>query len=184
VPLLVVLTLHVDQEKGAVQSYKAYRNHWHRRQGPKWVNADSPTVQVQRQSRKLSQWLAQHRMPTPKPADGWIVPTVVFTQAEWLGVKACSVQVFDGKRQLLAFLKGQPEGVLSPAQVSQLCDLIARSPAPEPQPRRSQPATVPAAPPPAAPAPQPPVIPQSSAPNTVPSAAPRWSCVLHVTGQP
>ncbi len=111
-------------------SFKAYHDNWQIQVGRQWNKVDSPTTQVQRQMRKLIQWLDQHRLPNPRPADGWIMPTVVFTQAQWLSVKQCSVNVFDGQRALVAFLKSQPEGVLTAPQINQLCDLIVRSPAP------------------------------------------------------
>lgn len=112
-------------------SYKAYRDTWHQREGNRWIPASSPTEQVQRQARKLGQWLGQHRqLILPQPFPRWIRPAVIFTQAQWLRASACSVEVFDGIRPLIAFLNEQPVDVLTPQQVEQLCDLIVRTPTP------------------------------------------------------
>jgi hypothetical protein len=112
-------------------SYKTYRDVWHQREGNTWAAVSSPTEQVQRQARKLGQWLGQHRhMIIPQPLTTWLRPAVIFTQAQWLRASACSVEVFDGIRPLTTFLNTQPADVLTPPQVDQLCDLIVRTPMP------------------------------------------------------
>lgn len=112
-------------------SYKAYRDIWHQREGNRWNPASSPTEQVQRQARKLGQWLGQHRqLILPQPFTRWIKPTVIFTEAQWLHTSACSVEVFDGIRSLITFLNDQATDILTALQIEQLCDLIVRTPTP------------------------------------------------------
>jgi hypothetical protein len=132
-------------------SYKAYRDTWHQREGNGWAPVNSPTEQVQRQARKLGQWIGQHRqLIMPQPFTHWIRSAVIFTQAQWLRVSACSVEVFDGIRPLISFLNDQPAGVLTATQVEQLCDLIVRTPTPvavpPPTPAQSIPKLAPSCP--------------------------------------
>lgn len=131
-------------------SYKAYRDTWQQREGNSWASVSSPTEQVQRQSRKLGQWLGQHhQLSIPQPITNWIRPVVIFTQAQWLRASACSVEVFDGIRPLITFLNAQPTDMLTALQIEQLCDLIIRTPTPvalsaaEPAPAQRMPKIVP-----------------------------------------
>jgi hypothetical protein len=109
-------------------SYRAYRDRWQHREGKRWSSCASPTEQVQRQARKLKHWLDQHRLFPGTPTHERIVPTVIFTHAQWLKANECSVTVFESRRELLSFLNAQPAHVLNPAQCQQICDLLVQSP--------------------------------------------------------
>lgn len=120
-------------------SFKAYRDIWSQRRGNRWEPISSPTEQVQRQTRKLEQWLGQHHhLILPQPFIRWIRPAVIFTQAQWLYTNACSVEAFSDLRSLITFFNDQPTDILTAFQIEQLCDLIVRTPPPVTVPAPAQ----------------------------------------------
>jgi hypothetical protein len=171
IDLLIVGTAGVFlvETKAWRGSYQGYRDAWQQREEQTWAKVSSPTAQVQRQARMLAWWLEQQRsLVVPPGFQRCMVPLVVFTQAQWLRVTQCSVEVFDGVRPLLQHIKAYPDGLLANNQVEAICDLIIRSPTPV------LPLPAPAANAPQRPAPSTLTPPTSlPAPGAPPSEAPR-----------
>jgi hypothetical protein len=115
-------------------SYTAYRDEWKRREGRHWVECSSPTKQVSRHVALIKPWLHQCLSVNDHEwARQYVVPLVVFTQAQWLRTTACSAPVFDGVKPLLQHLRAQPLQVLNMAQIEEVAHLIARAPVPVPR---------------------------------------------------
>ncbi len=144
IDLLIVGTagIFLVETKAWRGSYQGHRDVWQQRTGQTWTPVCSPTAQVQRQARMLVWWLEQqHARGVPPAIQRGMVPLVVFTQAHWLRVTACAVEVCDGVRPLIDHIMAYPDGLLTHDQVEAICDLIIRAPTPVP---RSAPAAHPA----------------------------------------
>jgi hypothetical protein len=121
-------------------SYTAYRDTWKRREGRRWTPCASPTKQAIRHAILMRKWLGQFwTLSLPEHANRWIHPLVVFTHAEWLGIKDCTVPVFDGSRALVKHLKAQTDQHLAPNQIDAIADLVICTPAPPPAREASKP---------------------------------------------
>ncbi|MEL7566241.1 MAG: hypothetical protein AAGU27_15335 [Dehalobacterium sp.] len=60
------------------------------------------------------------------PASKWIIPVVVFTQAQWLKINGCCMQVFNGVSDLAKFIKAQENStILTPLQQEKIIGLLA-----------------------------------------------------------
>lgn len=102
-------------------SFSAYRDRWKRREGTQWIPLEnSPTQQSLYHQKMFTQWMSRQIPELPQEL---IVAPVVFSIAKWLGVKDCSVPVFQGFKELKQMLSLSPS-YLTAEQVSKISQVI------------------------------------------------------------
>jgi hypothetical protein len=113
-----VFLIEVKTWKG---SFSAYRDKWKRREGNNWIPLeDSPTEQSLYHQKMFHRWVNSKITGLPKEL---ITAPVVFPVAQWLGVKECSVPVFQEVKELKLFLN-QRTVCLTSEQVFQIGEAI------------------------------------------------------------
>lgn len=132
------LGMYVIETKAWAGAFKGYRDRWGRKEGKGWVDCESPTKQNAYHVKAIRKWF--DATESVGLADGnWIFPVVIFTRAEWLRARQCSVPVMDSVLGFVGYISNQDGGaLLSPQQVEHLVQkLISPTPRPEQRQERS-----------------------------------------------
>lgn len=118
--------LFIIETKAWKGSYSAYKDNWKYRNGTEWIKCkSSPTKQNTYHVKAIAEWLKGTKiLSIDAPAEKWIVPIVVFTRAQWLKTTDCSMPVFNGISEFIAYLKAKAERYLGQDDIERLTALI------------------------------------------------------------
>lgn len=118
--------LFIIETKAWGGSYKAYRDRWEYRNGKQWFKCSShPTKQNAYHAKAIGKWLeGTGILKIDAPVENWILPVVVFTRAQRLKTIECSMPIFNGISELIAYLNKRPERYLNQEDIEKLATLI------------------------------------------------------------
>ncbi len=98
-----IFLIEVKNWKG---SLSAYKDQWKRRQNSNWVSLDSsPTSQSKYHQDMFQRWIVTI---VPNLPARFVTAPVIFPLVKWLGVKECSVPVFDNISDLISLITDAP----------------------------------------------------------------------------